>query len=140
MKFVLVEAEIKQAIQEYAAKLISVAPGATVEVEVKATRGADGVTAEIDVALAPSVSAGLVSTAPVKPEVIPVPEEVPPTVVATSQTTVDIPTVSTTVAAEPVPEQLATATAPVAEPVLPDNEAAPLETEVAATTGKSIFG
>lgn len=83
MKFVLVEAEIKQAIQDYAAKLITLAPGATVDVEVKATRGADGVTAEIDVAM--------VGAAKPKPQVA---------------------TEPVAVKAEPVPEQLATAKAP----------------------------
>lgn len=128
MKFVLVEAEIKQAIQEYVSKLITVAPGATIDIDVKATRGADGVTAEIDVALAGShvpsapVQAPVVKTTPAPVEVKAEPTPAPTPV-------------------EPVPEQLATATAPTEEPELPNDDDVPLdETPAEPVAGKSIFG
>lgn len=131
MKFTLVEAEIKQAITDYIGKVITVNPGATIEVDLKATRGADGVTAEVDVALAVSGAAvAPAPAAPVKREPAPA-APVKPAPVAPAVT-------------EPVPEQLATATAPV-EPEIPDEPQA-LEVEVQqgeeapVVPGKSIFG
>lgn len=135
MKFVLVEAEIKQAIQEYVSKLITVAPGATIDIDVKATRGADGVTAEIDVALAGAHVPTPVAT-PVKATPAVQPAAVAPAVVEPAPVAP---------VAEPVPEQLATATAPAQEPELPNDDDAPLEPGNDAPpaepiAGKSIFG
>lgn len=126
MKFTLVEAEIKQALQDYAGKLLTLAPGATIDIEVKATRGTDGVTAEIDVTLpgttpAAPVQAPVVKTTPAPVEVKPEPTPAPAVV-------------------EPVPEQLATATAPSEEPPLPnDDDGAFDETPAEPVAGKSIF-
>lgn len=145
MKFVLVEEEIKQAIKEYAAKLITVAPGATVIVDVKNTRGADGVTAEIDVSL---IAAGV--TAAVAPVDTPVKREAAPAPAAAqpAEPTPAEPAPAVIPQQPPVEPEVPVAapigqapdTAPQ-EPTIPDDEQAPLEGEgVAPTAGKSIFG
>ncbi len=136
MKFVLVEAEIKQAIQEYAAKLITLAPGTSIEVEVKATRGTDGVTAEIDVALTGGtvqVAAPVAPAAPVKREAVvkPAVEQPAPT---------PAPTAAPAVAPqEPKAEVIGQAQAETQEPEIPEDDEA-LNAEAAPTAGKSIFG
>lgn len=122
MKFTLVEAEIKQALKDYAAKLITVAPGATIDIEVKATRGADGVTAEIDVALPGA------ETAPVAP-------------VQTAR--VAAPVAPVVVPEQPKAEVIGqTPPAPVEEPEpqLENDDDVPLEPVEPSVAGKSIFG
>lgn len=131
MKFTLVEADIKQAIQDYIGKIITINPNATVDIDIKATRGADGVTAEIDVALAGSVKA--------EPAAGPVTRSVEP---APAVATKPAPAA---VIAEPVPEQLATASAPTVEPELDNADDAAFDADTAEAVaepvaGKSIFG
>lgn len=140
MKFVLVEAEIKQAIQEYAAKLITLAPGTTIEVEVKATRGTDGVTAEIDVALtgalqvatpaAPVQTPRTAAPAPAPAEPVvkqaPAPEKAAPVAPVATQ--------------EPQAEVIGQAQAQTTdEPIIPEDPEA-LHEEAVPSAGKSIFG
>lgn len=136
MKFVLVEAEIKQAIHEYVSKLITVAPGATIEIDMKATRGADGVTAEIDVALAPVSTVGTTNLAPVAPAA---PQ--PHTAGQVNVAPVEPPAPAAPIAPqEPQAEVIGQDKAEPQEPQIPDDEAAPFEPQAGESTGKSIFG
>ena len=142
MKFVLVEAEIKQAIQEYVSKLITVAPGATIDIDVKATRGADGVTAEIDVALAPVSTVGTTNLAPVAPAA-PQPRTADQANVAPVEPKAPAPApapAAPVAPQEPQAEVIGQAKAEPQEPQIPDDEAAPFEPQAGESTGKSIFG
>lgn len=136
MKFTLVEADIKQAIEDYIGKIITINPSATIDIDIKATRGADGVTAEIDVALAGSVKA---ESAPVAKPVVE--EAIAPAAVKP----ITPPAVEKPIQ-QPIPEQLATATAPAVEPGLDNVEDEAFEPETAfeetvpPVPGKSIFG
>ncbi len=139
MKFTLVQSEIEQAIQDYIGKVITVKDGATVTVDLKNTRGTDGITAEVDVSLAPLTGVASAPVAPVKREAAPAPAAAKP--VADTPAPAQAPEV-----AEPTPEVIGQApVAPVdapQEPTIPDDEPAPFENvEVApAAPGKSIFG
>ncbi|AEJ81596.1 gp077 [Erwinia phage vB_EamP-S6] len=139
MKFVLVEAEIKQAIQEYAAKLITLAPGTTIEVEVKATRGTDGVTAEIDVAL----TGALQVAAPAAPVQTPRTAEVKPAAEKPAPAPAPTPAPTPAPAASAAPQEpkaeVIGQSAPVDEPTIPDEEEA-LNEDPTPAAGKSIFG
>jgi len=144
MKFVLVEEEIKQAIKEYVAKLITVAPGVAIEVDVKNTRGADGVTAEIDVSLVGATSIGQQKYDPavapaqqVKREAAPAPAAAKPAPVA--------PPVEPEVPTQPEPETIGQPPVVEPEPEIPEEpdalEEEPLtEPEAPPAAGKSIFG
>lgn len=55
MKFTLNQNEIEQALRNYVGTLFTINEGAEMSIDIKNTRGADGVTAEIDVALVGSV-------------------------------------------------------------------------------------
>lgn len=137
MKFTLVQSEIEQAIQDYIGKVITVKDGATVTVDLKNTRGTDGITAEVDVSLAPLTGVASAPVAPVKREAAPAPAAAKPV----AETPAPAPVVD-----EPTPEVIGQA--PVApedapqEPTIPDDEPAPFENEevAPAAPGKSIFG
>ena len=123
MKFTLVESEIQQAIQDFVAKMITLKPGASIKVEVKATRGSDGVTADVDVSMAPAVSA----IVPEKPPVL-APATKPEPEVKTEEQ-LPLPETSTE---EPTPPN-------ENAPVQGDNPFAEPGAE-AGVAGKSIFG
>lgn len=137
MKFTLVQSEIEQAIQDYIGKVITVKDGATVTVDLKNTRGTDGITAEVDVSLAPLTGVASAPAAPVKREAAPAPAAAKPV----ANTPAPAPEV-----AEPTPEVIGQASvAPEVapqEPTIPDDEQAPFENEevAPAAPGKSIFG
>lgn len=137
MKFVLVEAEIKQAIQEYAAKLITLAPGTSIEVEVKATRGTDGVTAEIDVALTGAVQVAA-PAAPTPRAAAPAPAEKPAPVKPAAE---PAPAPAAPAAPqEPQAEVIGQAAPQTQEPVIPEDDEALNEEATPPAAGKSIFG
>ena len=98
MKFIMTQTELERAVQQYVRKLI---PGldanSVIEPEFKATRGADGFTAEVDI-LSPEDLAEVAATKAAVPEAQPAPTK----------------TVSTAVKAAPV-QQPAPVQAP--EPV-----------------------
>ena len=136
MKFTLVQSEIEQAIQDYIGKVITVKDGATVTVDLKNTRGTDGITAEVDVSLSPLTGSTVAPVAPVKREAAPAPAAAQPA----ELTPAVIPPQPPVEPEIPVAETIGQApdTAPQ-EPIIPDDEQAPLEPE-APTAGKSIFG
>lgn len=136
MKFTLVQSEIEQAIQDYIGKVITVKDGATVTVDLKNTRGTDGITAEVDVSLSPLTGGTVAPVAPVKREAAPAPAAAQPA----EPTPAVIPPQPPVEPETPVAETIGQApdTAPQ-EPIIPDDEQAPLEPE-APTAGKSIFG
>lgn len=73
MKFIMTQTELERAVQQYVRKLI---PGldanSVIEPEFKATRGADGFTAEVDI-LSPEDLAEVVATKAAVPEAQPAP-------------------------------------------------------------------
>ena len=73
MKFIMTQTELERAVQQYVRKLI---PGldanSVIEPEFKATRGADGFTAEVDI-LSPEDLAEVAATKAVAPEAQPAP-------------------------------------------------------------------
>ena len=102
MKFIMTQTELERAVQQYVRKLI---PGldanSVIEPEFKATRGADGFTAEVDI-LSPEDLAEVAATKAAVPEAQPAPTK---TVSATAKAAPVQPTpVPTPVAPEPVPE------------------------------------
>ena len=105
MKFIMTQTELERAVQQYVRKLI---PGldanSVIEPEFKATRGADGFTAEVDI-LSPEDLAEVAATKAVVPEAQPAPTK---TVSATAKAAPVQPTpVTTPVAPEPVAEVVA---------------------------------
>ena len=133
MKFTLVQSEIEQAIQDYIGKVITVKDGATVTVDLKNTRGTDGITAEVDVSLSPLTGGTVAPVAPVKREAAPAPAAAKPV----AETPAPAPEV-----AEPTPEVIGQAPdTALQEPIISDDEQAPLGAEgMVPTAGKSIFG
>lgn len=102
MKFIMTQTELERAVQQYVRKLI---PGldanSVIEPEFKATRGADGFTAEVDI-LSPEDLAEVAATKAAVPEAQPAPTK---TVSATAKAAPVQPTpVPTPVAPEPVAE------------------------------------
>ena len=102
MKFIMTQTELERAVQQYVRKLI---PGldanSVIEPEFKATRGADGFTAEVDI-LSPEDLAEVAATKAAVPEAQPAPTK---TVSATAKVAPVQPTpVPTPVAPEPVAE------------------------------------
>ena len=102
MKFIMTQTELERAVQQYVRKLI---PGldanSVIEPEFKATRGADGFTAEVDI-LSPEDLAEVTATKAAVPEAQPAPTK---TVSATAKAAPVQPTpVPTPVAPEPVAE------------------------------------
>ena len=102
MKFIMTQTELERAVQQYVRKLI---PGldanSVIEPEFKATRGADGFTAEVDI-LSPEDLAEVAATKAAVPEAQPAPTT---TVSATAKAAPVQPTpVPTPVAPEPVAE------------------------------------
>lgn len=102
MKFIMTQTELERAVQQYVRKLI---PGldanSVIEPEFKATRGADGFTAEVDI-LSPEDLAEVVAIKAAVPEAQPAPTK---TVSATAKAVPVQPTpVPTPVAPEPVAE------------------------------------
>lgn len=102
MKFIMTQTELERAVQQYVRKLI---PGldanSVIEPEFKATRGADGFTAEVDI-LSPEDLAEVAATKAAVPEAQPASTK---TVSATAKATPVQPTpVPTPVAPEPIAE------------------------------------
>lgn len=102
MKFIMTQTELERAVQQYVRKLI---PGldanSVIEPEFKATRGADGFTAEVDI-LSPEDLAEVAATKAAVPEAQPAPTK---TVSATAKAAPVQPTpVPAPVAPEPVAE------------------------------------
>ena len=102
MKFIMTQTELERAVQQYVRKLI---PGldanSVIEPDFKATRGADGFTAEVDI-LSPEDLAEVAATKAAVPEAQPAPTK---TVSATAKAAPVQPTpVPTPVAPEPVAE------------------------------------
>ena len=102
MKFIMTQTELERAVQQYVRKLI---PGldanSVIEPEFKATRGADGFTAEVDI-LSPEDLAEVAATKAAVPEAQPAPTK---TVSATAKAVPVQPTpVPTPVVPEPVAE------------------------------------
>lgn len=124
MKFIMTQTELERAVQQYVRKLI---PGldanSVIEPEFKATRGADGFTAEVDI-LSPEDLAEVAATKAVVPEAQPAPAK---TVSATAKAVPVQPTpVPTPVAPEPVAEPIAEA---VEEPLSQGEGDTPFSTE-----------
>jgi hypothetical protein len=120
MKFIMTQTELERAVQQYVRKLI---PGldanSVIEPEFKATRGADGFTAEVDI-LSPEDLAEVAATKAAVPEAQPAPTK---TVSATAKAAPVQPTpVPTPVAPEPVAET-------VEEPLSQDEGDTPSSTE-----------
>ena len=120
MKFIMTQTELERAVQQYVRKLI---PGldanSVIEPEFKATRGADGFTAEVDI-LSPEDLAEVAATKAAVPEAQPAPTK---TVSATAKAAPVQPTpVPTPVAPEPVAEA-------VEEPLSQDEGDTPSSTE-----------
>jgi hypothetical protein len=120
MKFIMTQTELERAVQQYVRKLI---PGldanSVIEPEFKATRGADGFTAEVDI-LSPEDLAEVAATKAAVPEAQPAPTK---TVSATAKAAPVQPTpVPTLVAPEPVAEA-------VEEPLSQDEGDTPSSTE-----------
>ena len=104
MKFIMTQTELERAVQQYVRKLI---PGldanSVIEPDFKATRGADGFTAEVDI-LSPEDLAEVAATKAAVPEAQPAPTK---TVSATAKAAPVQPTpVPTPVAPEPVAEAI----------------------------------
>lgn len=66
MQLILTQTDIETALIRYANDLITVKEGMTITVELKATRGADGATAIIDISPAAASTAGTASSTPAK--------------------------------------------------------------------------
>ena len=120
MKFIMTQTELERAVQQYVRKLI---PGldanSVIEPEFKATRGADGFTAEVDI-LSPEDLAEVAATKAAVPEAQPAPTK---TVSATAKAAPVQPTpVPTPVAPEPVAEA-------VEEPLIQGEGDTPSSTE-----------
>ena len=120
MKFIMTQTELERAVQQYVRKLI---PGldanSVIEPEFKATRGADGFTAEVDI-LSPEDLAEVAATKAAVPEAQPAPTK---TVSATAKAAPVQPTPGPTpVAPEPVAEA-------VEEPLSRDEGDTPSSTE-----------
>ena len=120
MKFIMTQTELERAVQQYVRKLI---PGldanSVIEPEFKATRGADGFTAEVDI-LSPEDLAEVAATKAAVPEAQPAPTK---TVSATAKAAPVQPTpVPTSVVPEPVAEA-------VEEPLSQDEGDTPSSTE-----------
>ena len=120
MKFIMTQTELERAVQQYVRKLI---PGldanSVIEPEFKATRGADGFTAEVDI-LSPEDLAEVAATKAAVPEAQPAPTK---TVSAAAKAAPVQPTpVPTPVAPEPVAEA-------VEEPLSQDEGDTPSSTE-----------
>ena len=120
MKFIMTQTELERAVQQYVRKLI---PGldanSVIEPDFKATRGADGFTAEVDI-LSPEDLAEVAATKATVPEAQPAPTK---TVSATAKAAPVQPTpVPTPVAPEPVAEA-------VEEPLSQDEGDTPSSTE-----------
>lgn len=124
MKFIMTQTELERAVQQYVRKLI---PGldanSVIEPEFKATRGADGFTAEVDI-LSPEDLAEVAAIKAAVPEAQPAPTK---TVSATAKAVPVQPTpVPTPVAPEPVAEPVAEA---VEEPLSQGEGDTPSSTE-----------
>ena len=120
MKFIMTQTELERAVRQYVRKLI---PGldsnSVIEPEFKATRGADGFTAEVDI-LSPEDLAEVAATKAAVPEAQPAPTK---TVSATAKAAPVQPTpVPTPVAPEPVAEA-------IEEPLSQDEGDTPSSTE-----------
>lgn len=120
MKFIMTQTELERAVQQYVRKLI---PGldanSVIEPEFKATRGADGFTAEVDI-LSPEDLAEVAATKAAVPEAQPAPTK---TVSASAKAAPVQPTpVPAPVAPEPVAEA-------VEEPLSQDEGDTPSSTE-----------
>lgn len=120
MKFIMTQTELERAVQQYVRKLI---PGldanSVIEPDFKATRGADGFTAEVDI-LSPEDLAEVAATKAAVPEAQPAPTK---TVSASAKAAPVQPTpVPTPVAPEPVAEA-------VEEPLSQDEGDTPSSTE-----------
>ena len=103
MKFIMTQTELERAVQQYVRKLI---PGldanSVIEPEFKATRGADGFTAEVDI-LSPEDLAEVAATKAAVPEAQPAPTK---TVSAPKAAPVQQQPAPTPVAPEPVAEAI----------------------------------
>ena len=101
MKFIMTQTELERAVQQYVRKLI---PGldanSVIEPEFKATRGADGFTAEVDI-LSPEDLAEVAATKAAVPEAQPAPTKVASAPKAAPVQPTPVPT---PVAPEPVAE------------------------------------
>lgn len=114
MQIVLIESEIHQAIQAWLATIVKIENGTQVEIDLKATRGAEGYQAFVD--LTPSKSVAPVTATPVVPS---------PAVQTPAPTTPSV------AVGEPVPATPTTPLGEVAAPGLDESEAAPAVIEPA---------
>ena len=89
MQITINETEIKQAIKKLVLSQISVAEGMNIDIELKATRGADGATAIIDIS-EPGSNADTVAVARRTPSPAPTPAATPAASPVAAQTKLDV--------------------------------------------------
>ena len=73
MQIIITQSEIESAIKSYIMEQIHVKPNMTITIDLKATRGAEGATAIIDIAPTPASQAGLTVQEPKKEKAEPAP-------------------------------------------------------------------
>lgn len=147
MQIILVQTEVEQALRNYVASRLTLAVGTTFSIDLAATRGANGITATIDL-VEPGQTPPVAAPAPVGKLAGVKPETAPKAVEAVQTTQVASAAVATqeqaTAPAADVVETAVTAAAPAAEETETATAAAPAEAaqtgEAAPAGTKSLFG
>lgn len=146
MKFIMTQTELERAVQQYVRKLI---PGldanSVIEPEFKATRGADGFTAEVDI-LSPEDLAEVAATKAAVPEAPSTPTKAvaaPKAAPVQQPAPVQVPEPVAEVVEEPLSQStedtpFVTEESQQAEPV--QEEAASVSTTTTAPTKRPLFG
>lgn len=144
MQIILVQTEVEQALRNYVASRLTLAVGTTFSIDLAATRGANGITATIDL-VEPGQTPPVAAPAPVGKLAGVKPETAPKAVEAVQTTQVASAAVATQEqATAPAADVAETAATPAAEETETATAAAPVEAaqtgEAAPAGTKSLFG